>query len=110
MLEPRLALAAPVAINDTFSGTEDTPLSINAPGVISNDTDSDAGDVLEAILIGQAARGVVSLQGNGGLVYTPTLSSWGPDKFTYRLRGYRNAQHRTCERSAGRDQRPVHGL
>ena len=32
---------APVAINDSYPATEDTPLSIAVPGVLGNDTDAD---------------------------------------------------------------------
>ena len=41
---------APVAVNDSYSTTEDTPLTIAAPGVLANDTDVD-GDALTAVLV-----------------------------------------------------------
>ena len=36
---------APVAANDSYTTTEDTPLTVAAPGVLANDTDVD-GDAL----------------------------------------------------------------
>ena len=41
---------APVAVNDTYTTTEDTALTIPAPGVLANDTDPD-GDPLTAALV-----------------------------------------------------------
>ena len=32
---------APVAVNDSYSTTEDTALTVAAPGVLGNDTDAD---------------------------------------------------------------------
>ena len=78
-------LAAPVAVNDAFGGLEDTPLTISAPGVIANDTDLD-GDPLLVVLAGQAGRGSVSLNANGGFHYTPNANLFGLDSFTYTLR------------------------
>src|SRR5688572_7633076 len=50
LLEPRLVMAAPVAVNDSFPAFEDVPLSVNLPGVIANDTDAD-GDMLAARIV-----------------------------------------------------------
>ena len=38
---------APVAVDDSYSVDEDTPLSVAAPGVLGNDSDAD-GDSADA--------------------------------------------------------------
>jgi len=73
---------SPVAVTDNFSTPEDTPLVVATTGVLSNDTDAD-GDALTAILQNNANFGIVSLNGDGGFVYTPNLNYYGPDAFTY---------------------------
>ncbi|MCR9276681.1 MAG: Ig-like domain-containing protein [Pseudomonadaceae bacterium] len=72
----------PVALPDSYSGTEDTALSVGASGVLSNDTDDD-GDTLTAVLISQASNGNVSLQSDGSFVYTPDADFAGTDSFSY---------------------------
>lgn len=73
---------APVAFAESFTATEDTPLSIVAPGLLSNDSDVD-GDVLRAVRVTNPAHGTLSLNANGSFVYTPALNYNGPDSFTY---------------------------
>ena len=41
---------APVAVTDGYSTNEDTLLTVNAPGVLGNDTDVD-GNTLTAVLV-----------------------------------------------------------
>lgn len=72
----------PVALADSYSGTEDTTLSVSASGVLANDTDDD-GDPLTAVLISQAGNGNVSLQSDGSFVYTPDADFAGTDSFSY---------------------------
>jgi VCBS repeat-containing protein len=74
---------APKAVNDSFNGTEDTPLVIAAPGILANDTDVD-GDTLRARLITNASHGTVALTGDGGFTYTPAANFNGVDSFTYK--------------------------
>ncbi|HEX5076793.1 MAG TPA: LamG-like jellyroll fold domain-containing protein, partial [Gemmatimonadaceae bacterium] len=75
--------AAPVAVNDSYTTPESTPLTVAAPGVLANDTDADA-DVLSAALVSNVTHGTLSLAANGGFTYTPTAGYSGPDSFTYR--------------------------
>src|SRR5262249_51634085 len=49
----------PVANTDSYSATEDTPLTISAPGVLANDTDAD-GDPLTATLVTGPAHGTLT--------------------------------------------------
>ena len=65
--------------------SEDTPLVIAAPGVLSNDVDNEGADNLTSVLVGGAANGTVAPFGNNGsFTYTPGLNFSGQDSFTYR--------------------------
>ena len=75
--------AAPVAVNDTASTSEDTPVSVAAPGLLGNDTDAD-GQALTATLVGAPAHGTVTLNANGSFTYTPAANYNGADSFTYK--------------------------
>jgi putative cell wall-binding protein len=74
---------APVAVNDTYTTPEDTPLVVAAPGVLANDTDAD-GDKLSAWKLSDPAHGTVVLAQGGGFTYTPAADYNGSDSFTYR--------------------------
>ncbi|MBB5209716.1 endonuclease [Chiayiivirga flava] len=73
----------PVANDDSYAATEDTTLTVNAPGVLTNDTDAEAA-TLTAVLVGNVAHGTLQLVANGGFLYTPSADYCGPDAFTYR--------------------------
>ncbi|HZM14806.1 MAG TPA: Ig-like domain-containing protein, partial [Candidatus Krumholzibacteria bacterium] len=73
---------APATAADTFTGDEDTELSVGAPGVLSNDLDVD-GDPLHAVLLEQAAHGEVVLDADGSFRYLPAPDWHGTDLFTY---------------------------
>jgi VCBS repeat-containing protein len=73
---------APVAVNDSYSTAEDTPLTVSAPGVLSNDTDVD-GDPLTAVLVAGPSHGLLTLNPDGSFNYTPFANYNGPDSFTY---------------------------
>ena len=60
----------PVAADDAYTTAEDSALTIAAPGVKGNDTDSD-GDAFTVRVIGQPAHGSVALNGDGSFTYTP---------------------------------------
>jgi len=74
---------APVAAANAYSTSEDTVLSIAAPGVLNNDTDGD-GDALSAVLVAGPAGGALTLNANGSFVYTPNLNFNGADSFSYK--------------------------
>ena len=78
---------APVAIVDYYSTNEDTPLSVVLPGVMLNDSDSDAGDLLTVSMTGTATSqgGTVTLNANGSFLYTPALNFNGTDTYIYNL-------------------------
>ncbi|UCE03716.1 MAG: tandem-95 repeat protein, partial [Candidatus Latescibacterota bacterium] len=73
---------APVVVADAYATTEDSPLSVAAPGVLSNDTDPE-GDLLSAALDTPAANGSISLAADGGFTYTPDPDFNGVDSFSY---------------------------
>jgi len=76
------ANAAPVAEDDAYSMDEDTILTINAPGVLGNDTDAD-GDTLTTDLVAGPAVGALVLNANGSFTYTPPADYFGTVTFTY---------------------------
>src|SRR5204863_14379 len=74
---------APVAVNDSYTTTEDTTLTIAASGVLANDSDID-GDTLSAVLVSPPTHGNLTLNTNGSFSYVPATNYNGPDSFTYK--------------------------
>jgi VCBS repeat-containing protein len=74
---------APTAAADTYSTTEDNPLTVNGPGVLGNDSDPD-GNPLSAVLVSGPGHGSLTLNANGSFSYTPAANFNGSDSFTYR--------------------------
>ena len=72
----------PVAAADSYTLTQDTALTVASPGVLANDTDVE-GSTLTATRVTAPAHGTVTLNGNGGFVYTPATGYTGVDSFTY---------------------------
>ncbi len=75
--------AAPVARNDAFTVNEDILLSVAAPGVLGNDTDSNQ-DPLTAILVSQPGNGTLTFNADGSFTYTPNANFHGQDSFSYK--------------------------
>ena len=73
----------PAAVNDDYTTLEDTSLTIDAPGVLVNDTDADDDDLTVALDSGPA-HGSLSLATDGSFVYDPDANYHGADSFTYR--------------------------
>jgi hypothetical protein len=73
----------PTAVNDSYSTAQGQTLTVAAPGVLANDT-SPGGLPLTAIKLTNPANGTVTLNANGGFVYTPNASFSGTDSFTYK--------------------------
>jgi VCBS repeat-containing protein len=74
---------APVAVGDVYPGSEDSPITIAASGVLGNDSDAD-NDPLSAIQYSGASHGNVTLNADGAFTYLPGANYNGPDSFTYR--------------------------
>jgi VCBS repeat-containing protein len=75
---------APTAVADTYSTGEDTALTVNAPGVLANDSDPD-GNALSAVPGSGPSHGTLTLNANGSFSYTPAADYHGTDSFTYRV-------------------------
>ena len=73
----------PMANNDSYTTTENIPLTIAFPGVLSNDNDPE-GAALTAALATGPANGALTLNANGSFTYTPSSNFVGSDSFTYR--------------------------
>ena len=71
----------PVADDDTFNAPTDT-LTVEAPGVLANDSDAD-GDSLIAVLVTEPSNGMLTLNRDGSFTYTPNAGFIGTDTFTY---------------------------
>ena len=75
--------AAPVAVDDLYSTTQDTTLNIaTASGVLVNDTDTES-DPLTAALVTGPTNGTLTLNTDGSFDYTPNTGFVGTDTFTY---------------------------
>jgi VCBS repeat-containing protein len=75
----------PVAVADSYSGTEDLVLSVSAAdGVLKNDSDPE-GDTVTASLQTQATHGTVALASDGSFSYTPSANYTGNDSFSYQV-------------------------
>ncbi|MEY4387618.1 MAG: hypothetical protein RLY20_2901, partial [Verrucomicrobiota bacterium] len=73
----------PVATNDLYNATEDTPLFVAAPGVLANDFDADSNS-LSAGLVASPLHGSVVLNSDGSFTYSPATNYFGSDSFTYK--------------------------
>src|SRR5262249_6896845 len=73
---------ARVASGNTYTTTEDTPLSVTSPGVLANDSDVD-NNTLSATLVRSAAHGSTILNPDGSFTYVPDQDFHGLDSFSY---------------------------
>ncbi len=73
----------PVAVDDAATTTQDTALTVEAPGVLGNDSDAD-NDALTATKVADPPHGTVTLNADGSFTYTPTAGYHGSDSFTYK--------------------------
>src|SRR5207245_11108515 len=73
----------PVASFPTLRSSDLTSLTVNAPGVLVNDTDAD-GDPLTAILVTGTTHGALNLLTNGSFTYTPASNYFRSEEHTYR--------------------------
>ena len=73
---------APVGVADSASTSEDTPVTILASTLLSNDTDAE-GDSLSISGVSNGVNGTVALNGDGDVVFTPTGDFNGTATFDY---------------------------
>ena len=72
----------PVAIADTATTNEDTPVTI---AVLANDiVDDGPGTVISAVA--NPAQGTAVINANGSITYTPKANTFGVQQFTYTVR------------------------
>ncbi len=76
---------APVTIGDAYTTSRNTPLNVQTPGVLVNDTDVDTGQQMTAQIVSQPSSGTLVMQTNGSFAYTPTSTFTGTVTFTYRV-------------------------
>ncbi len=72
----------PVASDDAFATQVNEQLTVQNPGVLSNDNDPE-GDPLTASLVSTAANGSLTFNADGSFVYSPDTDYVGSDSFTY---------------------------
>ena len=76
-------IAPPVVVDESYSTSNDTPLTIAAPGILGEAADV-YGNTLTASLVSGPAYGQLVFNSDGSFTYTP-LPRWaGSDAFTYR--------------------------
>ena len=75
----------PVALDESYSVAEDTPLVVNAAdGVLANASDVEQ-DELMASLLGGPEHGILKLAADGSFEYLPFDGFSGIDSFTYQV-------------------------
>ncbi len=72
----------PVAVADSFTTNEATPLVVPSGGLLTNDSDPE-GNALVAVINVRPTHGTLNLGLNGGFTYTPDAGFFGNDSFTY---------------------------
>ena len=75
------AVSGPVANDDSYTATEDTPRVVAAPGVLVNDTGS--GLTATVVTAPPVAQGALTLAANGGFTFDPAPNFCGASTFTY---------------------------
>ena len=73
---------APVANDDTYNTSENTSLTIYAPGVLENDVDLE-GESLSVELVSEPKYGSLNLNPDGSFFYQPNMGFHGLDYFAY---------------------------
>jgi VCBS repeat-containing protein len=69
---------------DSYSTPKNTTLIVPAGGVLANDLDPD-GQPLSVMLVSNPTHGTLSLNANGGFIYTPATGYMGSDSFSYQV-------------------------
>jgi VCBS repeat-containing protein len=75
----------PVANNDAYTVNEGGTLSVAAPGVLGNDTDSDSPSLTAVLVSGPAHASSFALNADGSFNYVHDGSETISDSFTYRV-------------------------
>lgn len=76
----------PIAVDDTYSTLRNEPLSVEVPGVLTNDSDPEGGSIVAIKMSSPPSEeGVVVLGQDGDLLYDPPEDWTGTTSFTYRV-------------------------
>lgn len=73
----------PIAVSDTFTTQEDQSLTVDAPGVLANDSESLGEPLLARLVTGSTSGGEITLNPDGSFTYVPPAGFLGEDSFTY---------------------------
>jgi VCBS repeat-containing protein len=73
-------IVAPASVDDSYSVNAGTSLTVDAPGVLENDT---GGAPLAAALASGPSHGTLTLNADGSFTYAPDSGFLGTDSFTY---------------------------
>ena len=74
---------APIASNDSYDAKQDEILTVDKPGVLSNDTDPDNNALIVIDLV-STTNGVLKLNTDGSFTYTPKSGYYGKDQGQYK--------------------------
>ncbi len=74
----------PVARQDAYSVNAGVSLTVSAPGLLLNDSDTEV-DTLRALLSRTSSHGISTLNANGSLTYVPSAGFVGLDSLAYRI-------------------------
>jgi hypothetical protein len=74
---------APVAVDDSYTVSENHTLTVAAPGLLANDHTDAEGEPIAVKFYGFPAHGTVVANADGSFTYTPDKDYTGADSFTY---------------------------
>jgi large repetitive protein len=74
----------PKATDDSYNVDEDGQLTIDAPGILSNDSDFEGDSLTVKPVVSGPAHGQLNLNADGSFTYTPAADFNGEDFFTYK--------------------------
>src|SRR5207253_1246726 len=77
-------IRAPVANNDSYGVNKNGSLTVNGPGVLSNDVDLD-GNPMSAVVVATTTHGTLNLRTNNRLTHTTSTNYPYTNSFRYRV-------------------------
>lgn len=76
----------PVTVNDAYVTSQNTALTVSAPGVLSNDTDQGGLPITVNSADTASAHGAIACNLDGSFTYTPVSGYNGADVWTYNIK------------------------
>ena len=74
---------APIGNNDTATTDEDTPITISATELLSNDINYDPEDSLSIVGVSNSANGTAIINSDGNIEFAPDANFYGTGSFDY---------------------------